>query len=131
LVKVKFQNGNVMEIKKGIDNAFKCGCDKVFKHPLSLKKHAKECNDESTTVDNGLIDEDVSEEDVILDASESSDLDDNLVDDIPADCVGMICFVNGCNDSDINGYCQLKSVWISFLCYVLTSVFGTISRCFL
>jgi len=91
LVKVKFQNGRVVEIKRGGDNAFKCGCDKLFKHPLSLKKHAKECNGESTSVDNGSIDEDISGEEEDLDASESSsELDDNRMDDIPADCIGTM-----------------------------------------
>jgi len=95
LVKVKFQNGTETEIKRGDNNTFKYVCQREFKHPVSLHKHTKGCNGELTSLDYRLIDEEISEEHIILDASESSDLDDNLVDDIPADCVGTIFFVNG------------------------------------
>ncbi|HEV2222669.1 MAG TPA: hypothetical protein VGR84_06670 [Candidatus Acidoferrales bacterium] len=79
------------QIKRGDDNTFKCACEKVFKHPLLLKKHMKECNGESTCLDDGLIDDNMLGEEDDLDASELSEsADDNHMDDTPADCIGMM-----------------------------------------
>src|SRR5947207_841146 len=82
LVKVKFQNGGVTEVKRAEDNTFKCKCGKSFKLPDSLRRHAKRCNDE-------LMEPEENEgEDVLMDdtdASESMDMDDRV---IPADCFG-------------------------------------------
>jgi len=43
-VKIKFQNGDVVEIKRAEDNTFKCRCERRFKLPTSLHRHAKNCH---------------------------------------------------------------------------------------
>src|SRR5436190_23966766 len=73
-VKVKYQNGNLVQVERGRDNAFKCGCGKVFKTPLSLQKHAKGCNGELVSLDDTLSNGEMllSDEDD-SDASESNE----------------------------------------------------------
>ena len=67
------------------------GVESFSKHPLSIQKHGKDCNGELESVNRELIDEDISGEEEDLDASESSsELDDNRMDDTPADCIGTI-----------------------------------------
>lgn len=51
-VKVKFVNDEVREITKVEDDGFKCICGKVFQHPRSILRHAKQCS--GTTVDNNI-----------------------------------------------------------------------------
>ena len=87
-VKVKFRNGNVKEIKRGNDNAFKCSCGKSFKLPYSLQKHTKECNDGLASIDGRLTAEDISGEEDDSDASELSESASNRMDDTPTDCIG-------------------------------------------
>jgi uncharacterized C2H2 Zn-finger protein len=85
-VKVKFQNGDVTEVKRAEDNTFKCKCGKSFKLPDSLRRHARTCRGELTDPEQierepELMDVDGS------DASESLDLDDRVV---PVDCFGAV-----------------------------------------
>jgi len=83
--KVKFQNGDMTEVKRAKDNTFKCKCGKSFKLPDSLRRHARTCRDELT--------EPEQIERVIPlfdDASESMDFNDEVVDDISADCYGAL-----------------------------------------
>lgn len=87
-VKVKYRNGLVREIRRGDDDAFKCGCGKTLKHPLSLHKHVKQCNDELTTPDE-VIEQDMSPEENYSDASESAESDDNVASDTESHCFGM------------------------------------------
>jgi hypothetical protein len=83
LVKVKFQNGRVTEVKRGEGGTFECKCGKRFKVPDS---HAKGCNDEQAESRNA-IEEDVQMCEANSDASETLDLNED-VDDTPADCFG-------------------------------------------
>lgn len=85
LVKVKFENGSVAEVKKGEDGMFKCKCEKRFKLPVTLQRHAKSCR--------GQLEEPgqaEGEAQLPDDASESMDFNDEVVDDIPADCYGAL-----------------------------------------
>lgn len=89
LVKVKFQNGSVTEVKRGTDDTFKCECGKSFKLPGSLRRHAKDCNGEAM----GLYEdeeEDVQMSGEISDASESVELNEEEIDDTPIDCFGAL-----------------------------------------
>jgi uncharacterized C2H2 Zn-finger protein len=85
-VKVKFQTGRVVEVKKGADGTFKCTCGKRFKIPWSLQKHAKGCDNESTESH-----EEEAEVELMnisdSDASESMNVDDKT---IPVDCFGAL-----------------------------------------
>jgi uncharacterized C2H2 Zn-finger protein len=86
LVKIKFQNGEVTEVKRAEDNTFKCKCGKSFKLPDSLRRHARTCRGELTEQEEDerqaeLMDIDDS------DASELLDLNDRVV---PADCYGAL-----------------------------------------
>jgi uncharacterized C2H2 Zn-finger protein len=93
VVKVKFQNGGVTEVKRAEDNMFKCNCGKSFKLPDSLRRHAKGCNGELT------VSEEDEEEGALMDvledsdASESMDVDDRI---IPADCFGALISYEKC-----------------------------------
>jgi hypothetical protein len=86
-VKIKFQNGDMAEVKRRGDNTFKCRCDKRFKLPDSLQKHAKHCSGES-------IEREEDGEIILMDADDSDtpefiDTEDRM---IPIDCVGTrIC----------------------------------------
>ena len=85
-IKIKFQNGEVIEVKRAEDNIFKCKCGKTFKLPDSLRRHAKRCNNESTE----SYEEEVEVELMNIsdsDASESMDVDDRI---IPVDCFGAL-----------------------------------------
>ena len=87
-VKITLRTGSAMEIRRGDDNTFKCNCGKPFKHPFSLRRHAKECDGELTSPDEEAIDQDISSEENYSDASESIESDDNRVSDIPSHCIG-------------------------------------------
>ena len=87
-VKVKFQNGNVTEIKRGNDNAFKCNCGKTFKLPDSLQRHTKECSNEPESYNSELDDVDMLAEENDANVSESCESNGDCVNDIPADCFG-------------------------------------------
>ena|SRR5271155_1439818 len=89
-VKVQFRNGNVAEIKRGNDNAFKCNCGKTFKLPNSLQIHTKECGDELVSHNGDLNDVDMLREENDSDVSESCESNDDCVNDIPADCFGTM-----------------------------------------
>lgn len=75
-----------MEIKRDADGTFQCKCDKKFKLPTSLRRHAKNCGDE-------LAESEENEEEEMLmdiddaDGSESSNTNDRVV---PADCFGLL-----------------------------------------
>ena len=43
-MKAKFSNGRVKEIHREEDNTFRCDCGRVLRHPLSLLRHAKQCD---------------------------------------------------------------------------------------
>ena len=84
-VKIKYQNGDMTEVKRTEDNTFKCKCGKSFKHPNSIQRHAKICNEESGEL------EENEDEIVLMDiddshASESMSVEDRM---IPADCFGI------------------------------------------
>ena len=89
-VKVQFRNGEVAEINRGNDNAFKCNCGKTFKSPMSLKRHTKECSNELASHNSDLNDGDMSREEDDSDVSESCESNDNCVNEIPADCFGTM-----------------------------------------
>ena len=74
-----------MQITRGIDNAFKCGCGKVFRNPITIQKHAKGCNGELVSLDDTLMDGDISAEEDDSDAPES---DHDPMDETPEDCIG-------------------------------------------
>jgi len=87
-VKVKFQNGDVTEVKRAEDNTFKCKCGKSVKLPDSLRRHARTCRGELT--DPEQIEREPELMDVDSDASESLIADARV---IPADCFGtLICY---------------------------------------
>ena len=90
-VKVKFRNGKVAEIKRDADNMFNCSCGKIFKHPVSLHKHTKECNGELRSIDDESTNRDISSEETDSDGSELSESDDiNCMDETPVDCIGTM-----------------------------------------
>jgi hypothetical protein len=80
LVKVKFRDGRVAEVKRGDENMFKCNCGKRFGFPGSLQRHAKRCGGDV------IESEEAEEED--SDASESMDFNEEFVDNTPEDCFG-------------------------------------------
>ena len=84
VVKVKFQNDGMTEIKKGADGKFKCICGKRFKLPWSLQRHVKGCNGELREPE-----EDEGERVLMTDTdtSESMNVDDSVV---LADCFGSL-----------------------------------------
>jgi uncharacterized C2H2 Zn-finger protein len=91
-VKVKFQNGGVTEVKRAVDNTFKCKCGKSFKLANSLRRHAKECNDE-------LAESAEDEEERVLMDVDDSDASESLITDarvIPADCFGALISYEKC-----------------------------------
>jgi uncharacterized C2H2 Zn-finger protein len=84
VVKIKFQDGRVTEVKKGANGGFKCRCGKSFKLPWSLQRHAKTCSDELREL------EENEEERMLLnrndsDVAEFMDTEDRM---ISIDCVG-------------------------------------------
>src|SRR5271169_3053679 len=93
LIKVKFENGSVTEIKKGEDGMFKCKCGKRFKLSITLRKHAKGCGDELTEL------EEDEEERALMNVLEDSDASESInVDDriISADCFGALISYEKC-----------------------------------
>jgi len=94
-VKVKFDNGHVIEIEKGDDDMFECKCGKKFKAPTSLRKHAKNCRD-------GFAKLKRAEGEVELadvnnsDASESMDIDSGAINDTPIDCFRTLISYENC-----------------------------------
>jgi len=87
-VKVKFQSGGVTEVIKAEDNTFKCKCGKSFKIPHSLRRHAKDCNDEARSHENE--EEDVQMSEGCSDASENANYNEGTIDDSPVDCFGAL-----------------------------------------
>ena len=85
-VKVKFQNDAVTEIKKAEDNTFKCTCGKSFKLANSLRRHAKNCNDELSELKQNEREVESMEIDD-SDASESMNMNDRV---IRVDCFGPL-----------------------------------------
>jgi uncharacterized Zn-finger protein len=82
-VNVKFQNGDVIEVEREEDNMFKCKCGKSFKHPNSLRRHAKGCSSKLVELEEGdRVSMDMDNNDV----SESMDLYCRVV---PDDCFGL------------------------------------------
>ncbi len=67
---------------------FKCSCGKSFKHPYSLQKHTKECDDELASIDGRLTEEDILGEEDDSDTSELSESASNRMDDTLMDCIG-------------------------------------------
>lgn len=63
-VRVKFLNGTMTEISRGLEGTFSCRRGRVFSHPGSLDIHAKQCGrielDEVVALDDGglQVDED-------------------------------------------------------------------------
>jgi uncharacterized C2H2 Zn-finger protein len=85
LVKVKFKNGKVTEVKKGVDGMFICKCEKSFKLPASLQTHAKQCNGE-VPVTIRIEEEDMTMQEGDFDAPDS--LPDLKESNTPMDCFG-------------------------------------------
>jgi hypothetical protein len=91
IAKVKFLNGDTVEVKREEDNTFKCKCKKTFHHPISLQRHAKRCNGEPVEP------EDDERDGVLIniddyDASESFSSNGKV---IPTDCFRiLICHEN-------------------------------------
>lgn len=89
LVKVKFRNGGMTEVKKRDDDMFKCNCGKSFTLPTSLQRHARDCNGD--IVDGERIEgEDVSMKEGDSVASEATILQEEDVNDTPMDCFGAL-----------------------------------------
>ena len=86
-VKVKYQNGSVTEVEKGVDDMFKCTCGKKFKLPSSLQRHVKRCNGE-------LVESTQDEREAeLVEVNGSELLEDMDVDSnkfIPVDCFGIL-----------------------------------------
>ena len=90
LVKVKFKNGNTVEVKKGVDGAFTCKCEKTFKLPASLQTHAKQCNGEVAATTR-TEEEDMMMQERDFDALESlPDSKGSEERNIPIDCFGAL-----------------------------------------
>lgn len=91
-VKIRFQNGDVTEVKRGNDGTFKCKCDKKFRLPTSLRRHAKECKNELTESERDEMEiESMDIDDP--DTSESINIDDRI---IPTDCFGALISYEKC-----------------------------------
>jgi hypothetical protein len=56
LVKAKFLNGAIKEIRRGPDGKFRCPCGRVFCHPVSLRTHASGCGGSDSPLNIGLND---------------------------------------------------------------------------
>lgn len=69
-VQVRFQNGKLKEIQRGRDGSFTCDCGKVFKHPISLRRHGKQCvgaeleNDVHSAENTSLLEDSMNEDEV-------------------------------------------------------------------
>src|SRR5579871_3730605 len=74
-VNIKFGNGQFKEVHKGMDGTFLCECGRKFKHPISLRSHAKKCNGHSELDYN------------IDDLSSSEILIDEITEEL-GDCIG-------------------------------------------
>jgi hypothetical protein len=93
LIKIKFQNDDVIEVKRAKDNIFKYKYGKIFKFPNSLYKHVKRYNNE-------LIELEENEEERVLmniledfDASESMNMNEKI---IPIDCFDALISYENC-----------------------------------
>src|SRR5436190_16326854 len=92
LVKVKFENGSMTEVKKGEDNMFTCKCRKKFKLSVTLRKHAKGCRGESNEQEHThMEDVDMSEG-----VSDMVDYDDASISDTPVDCFSALISSEKC-----------------------------------
>jgi len=89
LVKIKFGNGHVTEVKKGEDGMFKCMCEKRFKALTSLRQHVKNCNVELAEPEHAQS-EDVELLEAMSDVSGSVDHYDMSISDNPVDCLGAL-----------------------------------------
>ena len=91
LVKVKFQNGSVTEVKLGEDGTFKCECGKDFKFPSSFKRHVKGCSGQLIESNKGR-EEDMQMSGEGSDASDSAEYHDEeeIKDSLP-DCFRALC----------------------------------------
>ena len=90
LVKVKFQNGSIIEVKRDEDDTFKCQCEKGFKCPSSFKRHAKGCSGKAMESYKGR-EEDIQMSREGSDALESAEYDDEEeINDTPPDCFGTL-----------------------------------------
>ena len=85
MVKVKFQNDDVVEVKRGADHKFKCTCEKSFELSWPLQRHAKGCNKLTELEENEKEIELMNVDD--SDASESMNMNNKI---IPADCFGAL-----------------------------------------
>src|SRR5436305_14641830 len=77
-VKMKFENESVTEVTKEADETFKCKCEKTFKLSITLRRHAKSCNDELMKLE--------SKTQLMNDASKSMNFNDEMIDETSADC---------------------------------------------
>src|SRR5208282_395186 len=92
LIKVKFDNGHVMKVKKREDGTFKCKYGKNFKTPTSIRKHTNGCKNELTQREqNERETESMDGND--SDASERMDVDSRV---IPVDCFGALISYEKC-----------------------------------
>ena len=92
LVKVKFENGSMTEVKKGEDDMFTCKCRKKFKLSVTLRKHAKGCRGESNEQEYTHM-EDV---DMLEGVSDMVDYDDMSISDTPVDCFSALISSEKC-----------------------------------
>lgn len=88
-VKITFAYGDTAIIEKGGDGKFKCRCEKRFRLPHSLQRHAKECRAETMRPSEGH----ENEGSVSEGGSEPMDLDEEEVDDM-IDCFGTTPFLS-------------------------------------
>ena len=94
-VKVKYYDGHVREVKKGVDGTFKCRCEKSFKAPTSLRKHAKTCREERDVSENIHM-ENVNMMEEVSDASGMEESEETQVSDTPVDCFGALIYREKC-----------------------------------
>ena len=79
VIKIKFQNDNMTEVKKRVNGGFECTCGKRFKLSWPLQRHAKRCNDELTVSEE-------NEEKTMSNNSDASEFMNVNERTIPIDC---------------------------------------------
>ena len=89
MIKIKFQIDDMTKVKRIKDNIFKCKYEKRFKLPNSLRRYAKECNDELTEPKERAL-MDVLED---FNVSESMNMNDRI---ILTDCFGALISYEKC-----------------------------------
>ena len=92
-IKIKFDNGHVMKVKKREDDIFKCKCGKSFKASTSLRKHMKRCKNKSADVEQDEIEIKLMNIDD-SDASESMNLNARIIVHDPIDCFDTLIVKN-------------------------------------